>query len=241
MKAKRGEFKIVPSATHPEAARLPQHIEWSEQLTDRVVAVLKEHVGSDMTLEGLDSLDLDEIAVEVMSGDLAPFPRRIVMTSIRGVIEDVRKIYNVANRKTALAHKAADILRGISELYVQSTVYRELSGEETARLNRLLIEWDRLHATDPDTWTPEDGDLVAMLELMREVRDETLPQLREMERQEREQERRDRLEAARKPAVVMDGTRCSSCGRRPARVDDLCKRCAHAAGVMPHGKIGESL
>lgn len=33
--------------------------------------------------------------------------------------------------------------------------------------------------------------------------------------------------------------KCASCGKKPARVDDLCKRCAHAAGTLPHGKIGE--
>jgi hypothetical protein len=30
---------------------------------------------------------------------------------------------------------------------------------------------------------------------------------------------------------------CSTCRRRPARIDDLCKRCAEAAGIRPRGKI----
>lgn len=45
--------------------------------------------------------------------------------------------------------------------------------------------------------------------------------------------------AARRPAdAVPADRRCVACGKKPARIDDLCKRCAHAAGTLPHGKIG---
>lgn len=43
--------------------------------------------------------------------------------------------------------------------------------------------------------------------------------------------------AARRPAdVVQEGTKCSSCKKRPARVNDLCKRCARETGLLAKGK-----
>lgn len=39
--------------------------------------------------------------------------------------------------------------------------------------------------------------------------------------------------------AASEAARCSACGKKVAKVDGLCKRCAHAAGLMPHGKIGE--
>lgn len=56
-----------------------------------------------------------------------------------------------------------------------------------------------------------------------------------------ELDREERLAAraaARAEPTVAPTRVCSSCGKRPARVDELCKRCAHDAGILPHGKIG---
>lgn len=57
--------------------------------------------------------------------------------------------------------------------------------------------------------------------------------LTELARAERIEARR----AGRNEPAVMEGRKCSACGTRDARVDDLCKRCAHAAGTLPKGKI----
>lgn len=53
-------------------------------------------------------------------------------------------------------------------------------------------------------------------------------------------DRRVRLEAraeARPEEKPMTGTLCANGDGRPARVNDLCKRCAHDAGLIPKGKI----
>ena len=53
-------------------------------------------------------------------------------------------------------------------------------------------------------------------------------------------EQREQAEAFGEVGIVAQGRRCSMRGcQKPAKVDDLCKRHAHAAGIMPHGKIGE--
>jgi hypothetical protein len=54
---------------------------------------------------------------------------------------------------------------------------------------------------------------------------------------ERERRRVARI-ASRADAPVIETVLCARCGKKPARLGDLCKRCAHAAGVMPKGKIG---
>jgi hypothetical protein len=54
-------------------------------------------------------------------------------------------------------------------------------------------------------------------------------------------EREARVAAGRqersKAAPVM-GRVCVRCGKKPARLDDYCKRCARDVGIIVHGKIG---
>ena len=38
-------------------------------------------------------------------------------------------------------------------------------------------------------------------------------------------------------AEIAIARKCSSCGRKPARIDDLCKKCARAQGIVVHGKV----
>lgn len=54
---------------------------------------------------------------------------------------------------------------------------------------------------------------------------------------ERARARAARMAQRETDAVVMLGRMCSECDRRPAVFDDLCKRCAHAKGTRPTGKV----
>jgi len=54
---------------------------------------------------------------------------------------------------------------------------------------------------------------------------------------ERERSRAERI-ASRPVEPTIEPRKCTTCGKKPARLGDLCKRCAYAAGVMPKGKIG---
>lgn len=60
---------------------------------------------------------------------------------------------------------------------------------------------------------------------------------------DREQKRGERIAAdrANQATVPVETPRCSTCRKRRSRINGLCKRCARAAGVLPFGKIGESL
>ena len=59
----------------------------------------------------------------------------------------------------------------------------------------------------------------------------------ETQRVAREEERRQRMASRPEPKEVEMGRKCSQCHKKPARVDDLCKVCARAAGIIVKGKI----
>lgn len=66
-----------------------------------------------------------------------------------------------------------------------------------------------------------------------------LQRVHEQKHRELEDRRLRRIAASSGP-IVIEERKCSHCNKRPARLDDLCKRCAHAAGLMPRGKIGSA-
>jgi len=56
---------------------------------------------------------------------------------------------------------------------------------------------------------------------------------------ERAQARAKRIKLSHAPQEYVEmGRKCSNCGKKPARVDDLCKVCARASGIVVKGKIG---
>jgi len=55
---------------------------------------------------------------------------------------------------------------------------------------------------------------------------------------ERADARRERIASRPKVEAVEMGRKCIACQRKPARIDDYCKKCARANGIIVHGKIG---
>lgn len=92
---------------------------------------------------------------------------------------------------------------------------------------------------------PIDGAAERYVASLRDALGHANEMIRENSRQAHEQRRSIRIavrryqrEDADRRAAEAGPRTCAACGHREARVDDLCKRCAHAAGTLPHGKIG---
>lgn len=166
--------------------------------------------------------------------DVPPTDRDFAWTVALSSIGWHRKRYRrFAVEVRAAGRRRAVLLDQFQPIYVEASQKTVIPLEMAAELNRLLVSWDRL----PQPTRPFPPELSAMVEELRIVRDGMLPAVQAHEEELRQARRDVRLAAHRKPDVVMTGTICSKCGKKPARVDDLCKKCAREAGTLPHGKI----
>lgn len=110
--------------------------------------------------------------------------------------------------------------------------------------SKVLALYDRMVELSPQVdGEPVPDNVVAELQRLKEehilggwIRNERSQQEQAERRAQRIRERQE----ARSEPTVMEGTRCSVCEKKPARIDGMCKKCARAAGVIVHGKIGES-
>jgi len=118
----------------------------------------------------------------------------------------------------------------------------------SSALTRWIDAYNSGNAPSPSTWRAALAELDALIDERQESlrglcvlrgRVEGMRGMQELEDQV--------LAAVRSPAAVVAApaprlvTDCIVCGEREARVWDevrgYCKRCAHQAGVLPHGKI----
>lgn len=139
-------------------------------------------------------------------------------------------------RLIALMEELETLVKQLSDADADERETREFN-VKVAHILRLEAEVHRLLAELPDVpddlrETFEHGYAVKVDEL-REAHKIATEFFAAQDRQDRLRERR-----RRRPAPVVVERRCANCQKKPARVDDLCKKCARAAGVGPRGKIG---
>lgn len=188
-------------------------------------------------------------ACERLDREGVSYQARWVAAAVEGAIDVYVFGYNDYLVNMRRLEKEKEIVSKLIDLYGETAVtgitasYTEAQWERADSLLRQLppdAAIYRAEDTGDEAFDAARREMVRMLEELRSEHEAARPVVDDIKAARRELERQERIAAHRKPDVVMETRRCSSCGKKPAKVDDLCKRCAYASGVMPHGKIGEA-
>lgn len=195
----------------------------------------------------------DEIILRVQEVAEPMMPRKAAADIVDLGFQQYQHYYAEAQHDRHLHERWRDVLQALGAFYLELfndgekietddgvDVAMETTPERVAEADRLLRALDAIPEPRSEKNQFEIPPAVAeMLGHLRGYRDAGMPDLVAFEEARRINARAARIAAHRKPDVVHEGTKCANCGKRPARVDHLCKRCAKEAGILPHGKIGE--
>jgi hypothetical protein len=156
-------------------------------------------------------------------------------------LDYVNKINIALAREGAARRECSKIAKEISKLEEESSAIRAQRGAEpshahlkarVANLGRTLALWGRAERiAEPFPALHWDEDAAMRIEQLRATYVDVTAQLAAHEREETIHRR----QAQRRPDPPLPARRCA-CGK-PARLGDLCKKCARAAGVLDTGKV----
>jgi hypothetical protein len=159
-----------------------------------------------------------------------------VIDEVWGKVRVIQRDMRAASRR---AQRRSQLLTLMSVIYSRLDQDGELPAEQLRELHLLLSEYDRMQAANEE-WILEQP-LEEMLDMLRWVDREMEPWRRQLAEDAVRLRRAARLEARKlAPVAQIADHKCVRCRRKPRRVDDWCKKCAHELGVLVHGKIGEA-
>lgn len=218
-----------------------------------------QDVGFEMTVQDCHWL------VEVLDREVAINPTATVLTETlvtlqgwyqrKGVTLDLDQVQAsipalLANAESLMHHETMrrQVFETAQELFPRFNALADREDFDSEAYHRevgdVLDLWDKLmHDAPRFDGEPVPETVKEGIAELRGLHNERI-RLRSV-RYQREQERlrTERIaarRAARPEPATMEGTRCSVCQKKPARIDGMCKKCARASGVIVHGKIGES-
>lgn len=147
----------------------------------------------------------------------------------------------MSNRKKyqALSRDLADTRKRIddkSEAFAILSVLTEWidgkSDEELGYVAPLIVAYyNRVAALSGPEFMKKHPELVKVVKFL----NRTTNDLKQLEAEIRREERLMKRPPVQ--AVVQQGRKCVKCGKRDAKVDDYCKRCARDEGIIVHGKV----
>lgn len=183
-----------------------------------------------MALQGMNRETSDSIESEYISGhaqkevEETRHELKRIKREQQKLDRTIRVHQNLLDRMNAEPDKLYVSMSGLNLVAWGSKADEWLRGEA------LFLAQQKRQGTD-DPWVPLAEKYVAS-EMVRRIR-----VTQEAAAAEHERKRQERIKSHRKPDVVMEGRRCAACGKKSARINDYCKKCARENGIVVHGKI----